>query len=57
MAVVQPASPNMPLIADVRTPTPWWTRPGLSRATPFNVAPLNAPLPSPRFLPTPLEVR
>ena len=33
------------------------TRPGLSRATPFNVARLDAPLPSPRFLPTPLEVR
>ena len=46
MAVVQPASPNMPLIADVRTPTPWRTRPGLSRATPFNAARLDAPPPS-----------
>ena len=56
LAVVQPASPNMPLIADVRTPTPWQTRPGLSRATPFNAARLDAPLPlsplpPPRFLP------
>ena len=43
-------------IADVSTPTPWRTRPGLSRATPFNAARLDAPLPlsplpPPRFLP------
>ena len=29
-------------IADVSTPTPWRTRPGLSRATPFNAARLDA---------------
>ena len=41
-------------IADVSTPTPWLTRPGLSRATPFNAARLDAPLP---LSPLPLSPR